>query len=179
MSWTDRIDDELAERDVAEADNQLEQTNQLLAQLVESMTGEDPNVDLGYYSGGSSTASSAAERSTSSEGSAESTRDQRQHFGGAIQIDADDTKAAPVRVALPFAARLLDVRQWSGTIYVAIDDPTDSNDDTLWAAYDGTSDDPVTEIPAAGSDTLWLASPDGATASPQIDAWRSGLGGGE
>lgn len=175
MSWTDRLDEGLAERDVAEADNQLEQTNALLAKLVEELTGEAVD-DLGYYSGGSSSASAAQDDGSRQE-TAEEQRDRREHFGGPVDVANSDTKQDPVRIALPFEATMLDLRQWSGTVFLAIDDPTDSNDDTLWAEYDGSTDDPVTEVPAAGSDTVWLATPDGSSATPQIDAWRSGLGG--
>lgn len=99
----------------------------------------------------------------------------REHFGGRVEIS--ENKADPLRVVLPFEAKLLDLRDWSGTVYVSIDNPDDTNDSAIWAEYDGTNDDPVTEIPLGSSGKIWVASPDGSTVTPLIDAWRSGTGG--
>lgn len=164
MSWTDRLDEGLAERDVAEADNELERTNQLLATLVENLTDEQVD-ELGYFGGGESTAAVAATERTTEEAP-------RVHFGKAVSIAGSDTKDDPLQVALPFKAAELDLRGWSGTIYLSFRDPEQNPDDSLWYTVDG-AEAPVTELPV-DTTSLWLATPVGSTAEPQIDAWVRG-----
>lgn len=153
------------------AGDEVDQTNQLLAHLIR-VTAEANDLDeqdLGYFGGGESTASTRdLGRSTAS---TTESRDARQHFGGQVGIDGTDNRDDPRKVTLPFEARSLDVRAWSGTVYVAYSDPTNTDDPTYWHTLDGSRDDPVGSIPCE-TGTLWFATPDGNTADPLIDAWR-------
>lgn len=95
----------------------------------------------------------------------------RQHFGGRVQIDSGDTRDDPEEVPIPFEATNLDLRDWSGTVYVAFEDPRDSDDNSYYAEFNGSNDDPVAEIPCR-TNTLWFASPSGSSATPLVDVWR-------
>lgn len=176
-NWFSGRVDELQEGiDELAAGDEIEQTNQLLARLIqlqaEAAGIEDP--ELGYYAGGNSTASHDQEASRTT--LTEEVRQARVHWGKRVQVSSGDTQDDPKKVALPFIAELFDLRDWSGTLYVAWRDPEQTSGDGLWAEYDGSRDDPVSEIPA-NTGTVWLATPSGSSASPLVDAWRHGLNG--
>lgn len=152
---TKDLDQLLADFGVLDADNEQMVTNYLLAQLLAERTGTDVSA---WYGG------------ASSEEAAGSGRDDRSHFYEEVSVssnsgpEADDAQ----RVTFPFEARLVDLRGWSGTVYVSFDDP--SRHDNTYTPLDGANA-PVTELPAATAN-LWLYAD--SDLSVKVDAWREG-----
>lgn len=159
--------DDLAAGD--EVDDRVGKTNELLARLVaiQAQQAGIDDVDLGYYSGGESTASTSSTDTTSEEAP-------RVHFGRRVAVETSDIKDDPKKVALPFEADHLDLRDWSGQLYVAFRDPQQYSSDSLWYEVTG-AEAPITEL-AGDTSTVWLASDGGTAVSPLIDAWLHGVG---
>ena len=162
----DRANDLQQELDEWQVGDELQTTNQILMAMLQAQTN-GTGTDLGYYSGGQSTASAVSpDRATDGE---EGGTD-RQNYSKTVTVGADDDKDDPAKVDLPFTARLLDLRGWSGTVSLALSDPADNTDGTVWTDLDASNYDPATEIPARTS-TVWLAS-DGSSRTPTLDVWR-------